>query len=287
MAPSFFLRHHAAMKLMRLFLLFLFLALTACATLVSQRIERADQIAHEAGMVPVRFDGELPLFGYARPGEGALWVFIEGDGLAWITPTRPSMNPTPLDPIALRLAAIDPADNVLYLGRPGQYVDGRISSRYWLGARFAPEVVTATSDAVLAQASNTGASEVVLVGYSGGGAIAALVAAGFTTRSSLRVIGLVTVAGNLDHQRWTEGLGLSPLDQSLNPADVAAQLASVPQRHLVGTLDKQVPGYVLDSYRQRAGDDTCMQWAAHPVTHAGPWQAVWLQARREVLGCEP
>lgn len=284
MAPSFFLRHHAAMQTRHSFLLILFL-LAACSTLVSQRVQRAGQLAQQAGMTAVSFPGEVPLAGYARRGNGALWVFIEGDGLAWVTPTRPSMNPTPVDPVALRLAAADPAGNVLYLARPGQYVGDKVSPQYWLDARFAPEVVAAMKDAVLDHAQVVAARELVLVGYSGGAALAVLVAAQLVEQPSPRLAGLVTVAGNLDHQRWTKALGLTPLAHSLNPADVAAQLVLVPQRHLVGTRDSQVPIVVLESYLQHAGDHRCQATSRFPLGHAGPWEEAWRATRNQSLAC--
>ena len=48
-------------------------------------------------------------------------VYIEGDGYAWATTTDPSDDPTPINPLALRLAAVDDAPNVLYLARPCQF----------------------------------------------------------------------------------------------------------------------------------------------------------------------
>jgi pimeloyl-ACP methyl ester carboxylesterase len=94
-----------------------------------------------------------------------------------------------------------------------------------------------------------GAERVALFGYSGGGAIAALLAArrGDVTR-------LVTVAGTLDHARWTHDGGVSPLAASLNPADEAARLQSVPQVHFVGMDDRVVPPAVVNSYLARMTD---------------------------------
>ena len=51
-----------------------------------------------------------------------LRVYIEGDGFAWVNRTTPSDDPTPRNPLGLKLAAADPSPNVLYLARPCQYV---------------------------------------------------------------------------------------------------------------------------------------------------------------------
>ena len=45
-----------------------------------------------------------------------LVVYIEGDGFAWSSRTRPSDNPTPKHPLAFFLACEDQSFNVLYLG---------------------------------------------------------------------------------------------------------------------------------------------------------------------------
>ena len=74
----------------------------------------------------------------------------------------------------------------------------------------------------------------MLVGYSGGGTLAALLA---TRRQD--VSRLVTVAGLLDHAAWTQALRISPLTGSLNPADEWAQLRQIPQVHYVGGKDRQ------------------------------------------------
>jgi pimeloyl-ACP methyl ester carboxylesterase len=87
------------------------------------------------------------------------------------------------------------------------------------------------------------ASQVRLVGYSGGGAIASIIA---SKRSDVAL--LVTVAGNLDHKWWTQFNEIDPLNGSLNPIDYSTALESVPQVHLTGDHDFVVPGSVLMSY---------------------------------------
>ena len=50
-------------------------------------------------------------------------VYIEGDGFAWAAPGRLSVNPTPKNPVALKLASLYKSENMIYLARPCQYVD--------------------------------------------------------------------------------------------------------------------------------------------------------------------
>lgn len=185
-------------------------------------------------------------------GAHRLTIYIEGDGLAWVDRHTPSLAPTPADPLALRLAVADAGGASVYLGRPCQYTRGEAfkgcDERYWGSHRFAPEVIDAMDHAVDQMKRAYGASTLVLVGYSGGAAVAALLA---DRRHD--VAALVTVAGTLDTDLWTRQQHLSPLQGSLNPRGVAARLAQMPQWHFIGQQDRVVPGSVLQSYLDAAG----------------------------------
>lgn len=261
----------------RVFLAGLALLLAACHTLPSgpERTAAAARLAREGQLAPfLPAPAPLPLRGFARlgcPGEG-IHVYIEGDGLAWISVSLPSPDPTPVNPVALRLAARDAACNVLYLGRPGQYGDAALEARYWLGARFAPEVI----DTYVAVLRTLQAPTLRLTGYSGGGAVAALVAA--RLHAAGEPVELVTVAGNLDIATWTQRRKLSPMTASLNPADVAPALIDVPQVHLAGNGDRQVPPWVLEAFLARLPGRDCVQVVMVEAGHAGPWEDAFGQA---------
>ena len=66
----------------------------------------------------------LPAVGWARGRAEVVHVYIEGDGVAYSTPTSPSPDPTSVTPTSLLLARQDNASAVAYLGRPCQYVSG-------------------------------------------------------------------------------------------------------------------------------------------------------------------
>ena len=102
------------------------LALAGCVTPgASGRLDTAASLARTASMTPLSLPtGTFTLASFVRaeaPGQ-PLTVYLEGDGLAWASRTRPSTNPTPTDPVALKLAALDRSANVAYLARPCQYV---------------------------------------------------------------------------------------------------------------------------------------------------------------------
>jgi pimeloyl-ACP methyl ester carboxylesterase len=180
-----------------------------------------------------------------------LRIYIEGDGLAWITRTMPSGDPTPLEATGLRLAMRDDTDNVAYLGRPCQYFRAEspaCSPDYWTGKRFSMEVVMAMNDAIDALLASTGTQGVELIGYSGGGAVAVLIA-------SIRrdVMGIVTIAGNLDTEAVNRMHHVSPMPDSLNPVDQANAVSSIPQRHYTGLKDAIVPPAIADRFAAALG----------------------------------
>ena len=223
----------------------LLLLLAACTTVQAPhaRQAQADALAVAMGWQASRIPaGPFELVAYApriiQPA-GTLSVYIEGDGFAWVSGSTPSADPTPREPIALKLALAHPAGNAAYLARPCQYVDAERSGcaqHYWTRGRFAPEAIEAADLALDALKIRFGARQLVLVGYSGGGAVAVLLAA---RRDD--VVQLVTVAGVLDHREWTAHHGVEALSGSLNAADVAERLARLPQIHFVGGKDRVIP----------------------------------------------
>lgn len=231
------------------------LMLAGCAAIPSaeERKATADQLAsaHQWHGVTIHA-GKFALVAYLperTSAGGELTIYIEGDGFAWISPSQPSFDPTPLDPLALHLALAQPSGNAVYLGRPCQYVDAEAvgcDMRYWTEGRFAPEVVGANMLAVDWLKKRYGANRLTLVGYSGGASVAALLA---ERRSD--VDRLVTVAGNLDPRAWALYHHVRPLSGSLDPVDGIKALASVEQWHLVGADDAVVPPALVEDFAKR------------------------------------
>ncbi len=175
-----------------------------------------------------------------------LTIYIEGDGLAWVSSRKPSNDPTPINPVALKLALTDSSDAVAYIARPCQYIsDKYCEKKYWTSARFAPVVIEATNKAISQLKKQANTQKLQLIGFSGGGAVAALVAA---RRDD--VVSLVTIAGNLDHKVWTTLHNVSELTDSLNAADYWQQLSEIKQVHFVGGKDNIMPLEVAQSYQQ-------------------------------------
>ena len=258
-----------------LFLLLL-LFLAACAG----RRDQAEALATSTGFQRLVFEtGSFGLVGYLKGAGPRLTVYIEGDGLAWISRTRLSDDPTPRQPLALELATRDPGPAVLYLARPCQYTNpaaGRpCPPAYWSSHRFAPEVIAAVGRALDEARRRTGASRLVLVGYSGGGAVAALTAAGRED-----VVALATVAAPLDHAAWTRHHRVDPLTGSLNPADSATRLSALPQIHFAGARDEIVPPAVIAAFLSREGPDASRRlYTSAEADHHCCWLRLWPQLR--------
>ena len=180
-----------------------------------------------------------------------LTIYIEGDGLAWLSAEKLSTNPTPMNPIGLKMALRDPSKTpVAYIARPCQYVTDHTARHccpaYWSHLRFAPEVIQSMNQAVSYLKHYYHAQQLVLFGYSGGGTVATLLAAQRTD-----VKQLITVAAVLDIDEWVKRKHLSQLDGSLNPADAWRGLLAIPQTHWVGGKDTVVPKEVAFAFAQR------------------------------------
>lgn len=260
---------------------------TACSSTppVSERNSNARELANRAGFTERLISTpafELLSFGkgLGKPSD-TLVLYIEGDGHAWKTASLPSDNPTPINPLALRLAIQDTRSAVAYLARPCQFVSlpsRNCSKSAWTSARFSPVVVDAMNEAVNKLKKGYGAKNIILVGYSGGGAIAVLLAAKRTD-----VQALMTVAGNLDTDAWVRLYNLEPLLGSLNPALVASQLRSVPQTHFIGGKDEVIPKAVVQSYLMKMGSPNRAKVIELPNDgHVCCWNERWGNLLKEV-----
>ncbi len=211
-----------------------------------------------------------------------LRVYLEGDGHAWATATQPSRDPSPHNLLVARLAVDDPTPSS-YLARPCQFVMTQTCEpALWTDRRFSQEVVTSLGQALDQLKQRYGNQEFELVGYSGGAALALLLAA---QRDDVTFV--QTLAGNLSPRLWAELKGLSPLSDSLDPLDYRDRLAAIPQRHLIGDADDVVPASLATTYLARLPPYACSQVATSITTdHQQGWEAVWKTWRDKPLNCE-
>ena len=211
-----------------------------------------------------------------------LTVYIEGDGFAWVTSSIPSPNPTPGNPLALKLAVQDNSSSA-YLARPCQFVEitqqQQCNRKFWTSHRFSFEVIHATNQAINQLKRQSNAKKLILVGYSGGGSVAALVAA-----RRQDVMHLITIAGNLDIKTWVTKHHLSALSGSLNPADDWQQLQFIPQTHYVGGSDRVVGLSVASAYAEKFQINHKPNIVVvQDFDHHCCWESSWIALKKQAI----
>lgn len=222
------------------------------------------------GALQVYRTAGLPVQAWAPAGaHPRLRVFIEGDGQAWVTASRPSLDPTPRQLTFLHLALSQ--GDAAYLGRPCQFVSGDACKPIvWTDQRFSRQSLQAMAAALDGLKSSAGASKLELVGYSGGATIALLLAA---TRDD--VVAVQTIAGNLSPRTWAQQQGHTGLAGALDPVDYSEALSGIPQRHLIAVGDTVVPRASQDAYLARLASAAHVEVLRYQGNHwegvAGAW----------------
>jgi dienelactone hydrolase len=201
-------------------------------------------------------------------------IYIEGDGCAWISRRRLSNDPSPSYPLVIELVSRDSALNVAYIARPGQYTENGafdLDPSYWSNKRFSQEVIQSLDEAIDVIAKKAQSKSIELVGYSGGAAIAVLVAARRDDVVSLR-----TIAGNLDPDKVSRYHSVDRLNGSLNPIDFVSAVKNIPQRHFLGSQDAIIPAFVTKSFVAKAGDKNYESITiVRGTTHTKGWHQNW------------
>lgn len=216
------------------------------------------------------------------PPSKQLRIYLEGDGHAWITPSQPSLDPTPRQNWFAKLALSDPQP-AAWLARPCQYISNQnCHIKYWTDARFSQEVLEATSQAMDQLKLLHQSESLELIGYSGGATLALLLA---SQRND--IIAVQTLAGNLSPRLWTQQQKLTPLHQSLDPLDHIQVLKNIPQRHFVGSKDKVVPPALAEQWQNKLGKGHCSKTTLLPgVDHHSGWEDAWSKFRTQTPQCD-
>jgi hypothetical protein len=216
------------------------------------------------------------LFIHNHTLDGPLHIYFESDGTPWRNGHLPARDPTPLRPVALELMALDNGPAML-VGRPcyhGLVDDPGCDVGLWTDARYGEMVVRSLETAIRRWTGDT--RPVVLIGFSGGGALAMLVAPRLPCTEAV-----VTLAGNLDIDAWTAWHKYRPLEGSINPVSVAAQTNAIPQLHLAGENDRNIPPQLLhDALNQHGRAPVVLSG----VTHAHGWERYWSWTLTQIAG---
>lgn len=252
--------------------------LAACAVNPPRQVQR---LCPHCQTIPVESSDTLPLLAYTSPSlshhSDYVHVYLEGDGQPWIDGRWPAKNPSSRTMTALRLMALDPHPSI-YLNRPCYgylTMPPHCTEELWTNARYGPEVVAAMAFALGELANRHPNKHWVLIGHSGGGTLAMLLAGRLQN-----VVAVVTLAANLDHRAWTEALGYLPLDRSLNPVDQSALPARLIRWHFAGGKDTQVPAQIVA--RAAEWDKGSTFFLEPEFDHSCCWQTIWPEILRNL-----
>jgi hypothetical protein len=252
------------------------LSLTSCTEHTIQR-ETAMRTAMPQFMIPrmvTAGDFTIQVFERIHDKNGPAIVYIEGDGNS------------PQNPIGLRLAAQDSAENVIVITRPCQYggtfKGGDCPKRFTGSYRYSEPVIQAYNNILNNIKSTHDLSGFHLVGYEGGAAIATIVAAGRMDIASIR-----TVSGILDTQIIGGDGTLPMLDGSLNPRNFAQSIVTIPQRHFVGGKDTVVTDLPARSYLNEVKNAPCVNITMiDNATNNQNWVEQWGELLKQPVRCK-
>ena len=215
-----------------------------------------------------------------KPGKGnTLHVYIEGDGSPWIMERWIATDPTPVKMIMPTLMALDPAP-ALFLGRPCYFQtdDTQCNERWWTSARYGEKITESLNCAL--NGSMEQFESVWLIGHSGGGALAMLMAA---QRDDVKKI--ITLAGNLDIEAWTKAHKYSPLSESHNPANLAALPSYIEQLHFIAAQDDRITANMIKvTIKKQPGSRLIVM---DDLDHSCCWEQVWTDILKSINGAQP
>ncbi len=201
---------------------------------------------------------------------GTLHVYLDGDGTPWEKGRWIADDPTARNPLILQLMNQDTTPAIL-LGRPCYYglsQTGGCDNKYWTSHRYSKTVIDSMSQALNVWLEKYRFKNVVLIGYSGGGTIAILMADKIKNISKV-----VTVAANLDVKKWSEFHGFPALTQSLNPAEGDNLNSRIKQIHFAGEDDKVVPSFIIKEYADRQKNAEYFEFSGK--NHTCCWANNW------------
>lgn len=215
--------------------------------------------------------GGYTLSSYYRPaanGGKRLHVYLEGDGRPWEQGLIAAADPTTRASLMLPLMAMDKSA-VLYLGRPcynGRAGDAGCSKEMWTAARYGETVIAAMAKGLQNFCARYSYDEVVLIGHSGGGSLAILLA-----KHVPQTKALVTLAVNYDIDVWADYHGLQRLTGSANPAGVPN--VGIPEWHFLAENDRNIPA---DLFFQKLKARRNSHVEIVPdIDHNHGWESIW------------
>ncbi|OZG73899.1 hypothetical protein BTA51_08935 [Hahella sp. CCB-MM4] len=266
-----------------IFALSLLFGISGCQTTSEERIRfEGDSLMFEGRFFEHRIG--LRNSEAANDNEGAVVVVIEGDGRPWAAPGRLSLDPTSPDPLLLHWFDQWPG-RAIYVGRPCYFGAKEVSppepsveiktgfrltgcDPYWFTlGRYSDPVVQSMVEAI--QAGLKTDRPLILIGHSGGGTLAMLLAGRMS-----QVRGVITLAGNLQVTRWQESHSYTPLYGSLDPASEPVLPAKILQLHLAASRDNVISPDWIEHEAARQHADFLLWEGDHNDTWKQKWPEI-------------
>lgn len=257
------------------------LLLAACASVP----EILEQKAFDYGFKKILLSGivheHIAFENRTGPGAIELHIYLEGDGSPWLDGRWVASDPTGRNPLMLGLMALD-SRPALYLGRPcyhGLSGTAACNPLLWTQRRYSAEVIDSLERAVRNYLAKHCYSKLVFAGHSGGGTLAVLLASRFP-----ETIAVISLAGNLDTDQWSEYHRYSALEGSMNPARLPPLPFSVKEMHFVGKDDDNVlPEFVVPRKVTRPNVEVTV---LENFDHSCCWESIWPSILKRITALE-
>ena len=260
----------------KLYLVLILLMLAGCATPAQRFTAIAldhDFIVNSITGYPFQHRVYANRLCMQTPQNKILHVYLDGDGTPWEHQSWPSDDPTSRNPLILALMAQDLNPSIL-LGRPcyhGFNTSAFCNDSLWTSKRYSPQIVDSMTVALNNWLQKQPFKKIVLIGYSGGGTLAVLMA-----NKLPEVQTVVTFAANLDVDAWSQVHGYATLTESLNPMTQKKLPSRIKQIHLAGAEDEIVPAHIVKSYsdQQQNADYHLFPDFDHQCCWEEAWQKI-------------
>ncbi len=239
------LKHHHLEPVIRISMIIASVLLlnVSCSTPASKMHNYA--ISHNLKAITFH-NTDIPLRSYTNTKKqeqiDTAYIYLEGDGQPWEKGLWPAEDPNSRNPIMLSLMSRSNKPS-LYLARPcygWEKMPKSCHTRLWTSGRYSEMVVHQLNLALTQYKKDYYIKRYIIIGHSGGGALAMLLAA---RREDIAAV--LTLAGNLDHPSWTQHFGYLPLSDSLPPPAISSlpllQSKQQTHWHLIAKKDKVIP----------------------------------------------
>jgi len=238
----------------------------------------AAQLNHHASLQNLKkivFSNQyIPLIAYTNITHhnkvDTAYIYLEGDGRPWDRGRWPASDPNTQVSVMLPLLATTTKPS-LYLARPcygWTTLPTLCEPMWWTSGRYSQQVLDILNDAIDQHKISHKVKQYVVAGHSGGGALAMLLAA-----KRKDIIAVITLAGNLDHQTWTQHFGYLPLTHSLAPPPSNHFGNTQYHLHLVAGQDKVIPAPLTQKALSHYPNAHSSYYPN--FTHTCCWETVW------------